>query len=529
MNISTAQKIHCIGIGGIGVSALAQLWRAQGKQVSGSDAEESEITKTLESDGIQVFSSQSSVHSSQLLNGVNLVIYSDAVPEDHPERAAARTRGIPELSYAQALGQVSCEFRTIVVTGTHGKSTTTAMLGLILEAAGMDPLVIVGSKVREWGNSNIRIPQMAAPANYADISSVQSAARSASARFFIVEGDDYRDHFLELSPYAVVVTSIEWDHPDYFRDLEQTVESFQKLVKKVPAEGLVVMNEDDAGCSILISRHPERSAEYGVEGSHTLPSARYEISRFARNDKVGEKRITYGHSSEIFGTLQLQVPGEFNRYNATAAATAAMELGVPCEVAESAVRDFRGVWRRFEIVGTMSAVHNSPQPSLNLREGDRSIPPLKVRGGRGSYESSGEILVISDYAHHPTAIRETMKAAREAYPGRRLVLVFQPHQHSRTKHLFNDFVEVLKDAADLVIVSEIYAVKGRMEERDVNSRMLVDKITQMPPAPDYADVRYGGNLEETKQLLLQLAQPNDVVIVMGAGDIDNIARELTSK
>src|SRR3989338_3266332 len=158
MDIKNAQKIHCIGIGGIGVSALAALWRAQGKQVSGSDAVDSEITKALEDQGISVLiGAQGQSFVGEGLSLIDIVIYSDAVPEDHPERSAARSRGIPEMSYAQALGQVSRQYRTIVVTGTHGKSTTTAMLGLIAQAAGLDPLVLVGSRVPQWGNSNLRL------------------------------------------------------------------------------------------------------------------------------------------------------------------------------------------------------------------------------------------------------------------------------------------------------------------------------------------------------------------------------------
>ena len=445
-----AKKIHCIGIGGIGVSALAALWRAQGKQVSGSDAD-------------------TGGHRAENVRDVDLVVYSDAVPEDNIERVEARRRGISQLSYAQALGQVSREYKTIVVTGTHGKSTTTAMLGLILESAGFDPLVLVGSKVPGWPLGNLRLPKNQdyanglRPANDTNkIYSDNLRPKAFASSFLIVEGDDYRDHFLELQPYAVVVTSIEWDHPDYFRDLEHTIESFTALAEKVSKDGFVILNGDDAGCK-----------------------------RLAQSLSRTTGRLSgYGNSSDIFFKLQLRVPGEFNRYNATAAATAARELGVAEEVAQKTLAAFKGIWRRFEVIG--------------------------------EYEGA---TIISDYAHHPTAIRETMKAAREAYPDRRLVLVYQPHQHSRTKHLFKDFVEVLKDAADVVIVSEIYAVKGRMEDRDVNSQMLVDEITKLRNH-EIANVLYGGNLEETKRVVLEQIKPGDVVILMGAGDIDSLAREM---
>lgn len=398
-------KIHCLGIGGIGVSALAQLFLSQGKIVTGSDLVESSITQDLEKQGITI----------SPLGDADLIIYSDAVPQDNPERIAARERGIPEMSYAQALGELSKEYKTIVVTGTHGKSTTAAMLGLILEKAGLDPLVVLGTRVPNWKHGNLRL---------------------GGGEFLVVEGDDYRDHFLELSPHAVVVTNIEFDHPDYFKDLDHTIESFGKLVGK---SNMVLLNKDDKGCLRL-------------EG------------------------IRYGKVD-----FSLLVPGEFNQYNAGAAAACARELGVGEDVVKQTLSEFKGVWRRFEIVGDFNGA-----------------------------------IVVSDYGHHPSAIGATMKAAREAYPGKRLVLVYQPHQHSRTKRLFNDFVSVLSNSADVIILSEIYAVKGRMEDHDVNSKDLADEI----------GAQYGGDLEKTEQVVRDTIQPGDVVIVMGAGDIDQVARNL---
>ncbi len=458
MSIEQAKKIHCIGIHGIGVSALAEFLHTQGKAVSGYD-------------------DQDSKSKIQIPNGVDLIIYSDAVPEEHVQRVVAKERGIPELSYAQALGEISRKYKTIVVTGTHGKSTTTALLGLMLEAAGMDPLVIVGSKVSQWKQGNLRI---------------------GKGGWFVVEGDDYRDHFLELEPYAVVVTSIEWDHPDYFRDLEHTVESFKKLCAKVLEGGFVLLNQDDVGCQQLFS-----------EIVH---------SPIPRNRRMNR----YGRENVIFSRLQLQVPGEFNRYNATAAATAALELGVPREVVKKVAHEFKGIWRRFEVVGELRLGGPLEQHWERLQAVGRKRTLAAAKVDRPAFAK--EVLIISDYGHHPTAIRVTMKAAREAYPGRRLVLVYQPHQHSRTKHLFNDFVEVLKDAADLTIVSEIYAVKGRMEEKEVSSQDIVKAISHKPLA--ISQVLYGGDLAETKRIVLEQVKQGDVVIFMGAGDIDELAREL---
>ncbi|MBI4135713.1 UDP-N-acetylmuramate--L-alanine ligase [Candidatus Uhrbacteria bacterium] len=477
MTVNEAQKIHCVGIGGIGVSALAQLWRAQGKEVSGFDAEESEITRALEKQGIEIYRGSTSGIRIPEVEPPNIVVYSDAVPEDHPERVAAREAGVPEMSYAQALGEVSRDYKTIVVTGTHGKSTTTALLGLMLEAADLDPLVIVGSKVPGWTYGNLRI---------------------GKGKYFVVEGDDYRDHFLELAPYAVVVTNIEWDHPDYFRDLEHTVKSFAKLVEKVPQSGLAVINGDDPCCRSLSE---QKTHPYKLENVRML---------------------LYGRDSEVFAKLELQVPGEFNRYNATAAATAAMELGVSREVVEKLAREFKGVWRRFEVVGKLETGNWKLDGSAQISNFKFPVLDLPI--------------IISDYGHHPTAIRETMKAARESFPGRRLVLVFQPHQHSRTKRLFNDFVEALRGAADIVIVSDIYAVKGRMEDHNVSSRDIVEAIKRLSDGAikfnnlitqsSNNSILYGGDLAQTKRVVLEQIKPGDVVIFMGAGDIDNLARAI---
>ena len=197
-----------------------------------------------------------------------------------------------------------------------------------------------------------------------------------------------------------------------------------------------------------------------------------------------------------------------------------MELGVAQEVIEKALHEFKGIWRRFEIVGNIF-----PPPLTPPRQGGET---KRISSPYQGEVRRGLITIISDYAHHPTAIRETMKAAREAYPARRLVLVYQPHQHSRTKHLFNDFVEVLKNAADVVILSEIYAVKGRMEDRDVSSRDIVEAINTNNSITQSLNnsIMYGGDLEQTKQVVQEQIQPGDVIIFMGAGDIDNLARKL---
>ncbi|MFA4846019.1 MAG: Mur ligase family protein, partial [Patescibacteria group bacterium] len=274
-----------------------------------------------------------------------------------------------------------------------------------------------------------------------------------------------------LEPEMIVLTNIEEDHLDYYRDLAHIQETFQVFVDKLASKGLVVLNGDDVVSQRL---SVNRSVQYGsnrTETTYTLES---------RATQEGQQTITTNH-----GELRLQIPGAFNAMNALAATAAAMELGVPFETCRRVLADFGGIWRRFERVGVW----------------------------RGAD-------VISDYGHHPTAVRQTIEATREFFPGRRIVLCYQPHQHDRTKKLFNEFVEALS-YADVLILAEIYDVAGRNEEASVSSRDLVRAINR-------SNTTYASNLAEAELMLRKIVEPQDIVLIMGAGDIDNLARKLTS-
>jgi UDP-N-acetylmuramate--alanine ligase len=427
-------RIHIIGIGGIGVSAVAKLMLQQGVSVSGSDATASDLTQEL----IDLGATVSIGHdASNLPNDVELVIYSDAVPEDNPERQAAAEQGIEQLSYFKYLGQLSKNYKTIVVSGTHGKSTTTAMLGKVLEAAGLDPTVVVGTKVPGWELGNLRI---------------------GSSDLLVVEGCEHMAHMLELDPWAVVLTNIEEEHLDYYRDLDHIRNTFQELVDKVPKDGFVVRNTDDSESMRL---------------------------------KVKVKDLVYSLKSKP-DDLELQVPGDFNISNALAAVAASEQLSVDPDIALKSLLEFSGVWRRFEIVGQFEGA-----------------------------------TIVSDYAHHPTAIKKTLEAAREKYSGQRLVVCFQPHQHSRTRELFDDFIDAF-DPADILILSEIYEVAGRTEDEEpISSRDLVYSIQDYDvPQGNSREVVYVENLNEAERELRDRIKEGDLVVVMGAGDIDEVARNL---
>jgi len=449
-------RIHLIGIGGIGISALAKLLLHQGKQLTGSDVHLSSITDDLVRRGIQVWQGHD---PSAVSDAIDLVIYSPAVQETDPEYVSARKLGIPLLSYAQALGELSKQYSTIVVTGTHGKSTTTSMLGLILEAAGYDPTVIVGSIVPSFAQGNLRV---------------------GGGRFLVVEGCEHQANMLQLHPEMIVLTSIEADHLDYYKTLANVREAFQTFVNRLSGKGLVVMNADDSVSQTLTV---DGAVRYGT-GSDT----HYQFG--GRRIENGRQHVTVRRRvpEEELGELSLTVPGAFNVSNALAATAAAMELGVPFETCVRALGAFPGIWRRFERLGQWNGCE-----------------------------------LISDYGHHPTAIRVTLEAARELFPGKKLILCFQPHQHSRTQSLFNEFVEALS-FADAVVLPEIYRVEGRTEDESVSSRDLA-------AACHLADCHYAPDFETAERILKTLSHtyPDSVIIIQGAGTIDELARSLIGK
>jgi len=461
MKLREATNIHCIGAGGIGLSAVAKFLAAQGKTVTGSDLAETAITVELAAHGVAVNYDQ----LGGVPEGTDMVIYTEAAPFENPERADARAKNIPEMSYAEALGAISRDKRTIAVSGANGKSTTTAMIGLILEAAGFDPTVVVGSKVPGFPLGNLRIGE---------------------SDWLVVEADDYHAHLLQLRPSIIVLTNIEEEHLDYFSDLEHIVRTFQSFIDSLPEDGTLIVNADDE-VSFDDLKHPANTFTYGIEETADLMAVGIATA-------AGEQSFVLSTpNGEIkdAGRFALKIPGKFNVSNALAAIACARSLGISDETIKATLAGFSGIWRRFERLGEWGGAE-----------------------------------VISDYGHHPTAIRVTLEAAREFYPGRRIVLVFQPHQRHRTKALMNDFAAAF-DGADLLILSDIYDVAGREDDvtSNVTSSMLAELIGARPESPRPL---LGGDLRRTEEMLRANAKPGDIIIVMGAGTIDKLARNLIS-
>jgi len=418
-------KIHLIGIGGIGVSALAQYYLSKGHEVSGSDLVASEITDFLAKKGIKISIGN---YAENIAKDLDLVVYSPAVKKDNPELLQATHYKLQTKSYPEALGDLTKEYYTIAVSGAHGKSTTTAMIALVLAKAGLDPTVIVGTKLKEFGGSNFR---------------------AGKSKFLVIEACEYDSSFLCYEPKIIVVTNIDKEHLDYFKTFANVKKAFKDFIAKLPRPG------EPGYPGFLVDKYPEKVIK-----------------------KI--KNI-------------LKVPGTHNVSNATLAFQVAKILAIPDKIILKALSEFKGTWRRFEI----------------LKEAN------KVKGPKG-YPS---YTLISDYAHHPNEISATLKAAREKYPNKKIWCVFQPHQHQRTYYLFNDFVKTFRSVPiDKIIITDIYDVAGRETKtinKEVNSKMLVEKINKKSVSYiPLCDIE--GFVKENIKL-------GDVLIIMGAGDIYKLA------
>jgi UDP-N-acetylmuramate--alanine ligase len=478
MNLEKIKKVHFIGIGGIGVSAVAKMVLNAGKETTGSDLVASEITDDLKRRGAKIFIGHK---KENLEKDIDLLIYSSAVPENNPERKRAKELGIRQFSYPQFLGQLSKNYFTIAISGTHGKTTTTALIGLILEKAGFDPTVVVGSKINDFQEGNFRF---------------------GKSRYLVVEACEWQANMLNLWPQIIVLTNLEADHLDYYKDIDDIILHFQKYIDKLPKQGKIILNVDDENLlKKLLARR--KVVSYGIKKPADVMVKNIETGHgFQKIDLIADSEV-YNFQFEIKG-LKLKIPGIFNIYNCLAATTCALSLGVEPEIIKEVLENYSGCWRRFEI-------HD-----LEIKKEEVS---RKGDGGRGV---GVKLKIISDYAHHPTAIKNTIRAAKEFFPKRRIFVVFQPHHHHRTKVLFDDFVNSF-DEADLTIISEIYNVAGREKkvDQDITSKNLVKEISKRKKK-----VFYAKDLNETKRLILKNLKKNDVLLIMGAGDIYKIVNDL---
>ena len=448
------KHIHFVGIGGAGLSAMAQVLLERGFRVSGSDRQASAVTDNLAARGAQVFVG----HAAENIQGVDLVVISSAIPVDNPEVTAAQALGLPVLKRSEFIGPMLAGRETIAVAGTHGKTTTTAMIAFILSEAGLAPGFIIGGLSRNLGTN----------------------ARAGRGPHFVIEADEYDYMFLGLTPHLAVVTNVEMDHPDCFGCIEDVDEAFRVFLSRVSPDGCIIANGDERRVANMLEQMTApRVQSYGFS-----PGLTWEARDVDTTDQGGQVFSAWREQA-LFGPFTLQVPGVHNVLNALAAIAATNELGVSLNTIQDSLVRFEGTARRFEHKGT-------------------------ARG----------VVVIDDYAHHPTEIRATLAAARARYAGRALWAVFQPHTYSRFKALLSDFAQSF-DLVDHVIVTDIFAAR-ECDTLGAHPMELV-KLMQHP------DVRYISGGENVVDYLTQHVRSGDICLTLGAGDGHLIGEELLKR
>lgn len=449
--------VHFIGIGGSGLSAIARLLKESGYRITGSDRALSPFAADLQASGATVYIG----HHPRNVHGADWVVRSSAIPDDNPEVVAAVHAHIPVYKRADFLGKLMEDKTGIAVAGTHGKTTTTAMIAFALSEMGRDPSFIVGGVM----------------SNY-DVN-----ARAGKSQLFVIEADEYDRMFLGLKPRIEVITNLEYDHPDCYPTYEDMSTAFESFVSLLPQDGTLIACIDNSGAASLISgarRQGRHVVAYSLETEMTINAPQWMQARGVKANKHGgfDFEVATNVGGLISARVSLQVPGKHNVRNALAALAVIAVLGLSIEDAGETLNGYAGTGRRFEVKG----------------------------------EKNG-IIVIDDYAHHPTEIQATLSAARVRYPGHRIWAVWQPHTYSRTQALFNEFSRSFGDA-DEVIVTEIYA--AREPQQDFTS---AEVVSVMP----HRSARYIATLEETTKYLFKHLRKNDVLLVLSAGDADQIS------
>jgi UDP-N-acetylmuramate--alanine ligase len=440
-------RVHFVGIGGYGLNPIARVMRAYGYRVSGCDLDPSPLAQDLGIKGTVVVAGHNAEHLD--IFQPDALVVSSAVPFGNPELAAARSRGIPVYKRADVLGALMKGRLGVAVAGTHGKTTTSGMLAYVLTRCEADPSFIVGGVLRDLGTN----------------------ARAGKGPIFVIEADEYDRMFMGLRPLVAIITTLDLDHPDMFESIDDVCRLFAAFADLLPSDGMLIANADDPEAFNLAYRRQDaglRSLTYGLKGGDWIVDD-------LRTNQVGGFDFNVYCRGEKMGRMGLQLPGLHNVQNSLAVMATAHYLAVPFDRAAAAAREFTGVERRFEIKG----------------------------------EAKG-VLVIDDYAHHPTAIRETIAATRARYKDRPLWAVWQPHTYSRVKVLMDEFAAAF-DGADHALVTDIFASREQ-DTLGVHSQDVVTRMRQHP------DARYVGTCVDTVIFLADHVQPGDVVLVMSAGD-----------
>lgn len=447
------KRIHFVGIGGIGMSGIAELLLSLGYRVSGSDLRATDITARLQQLGGEIHAG----HQAQWVHGADVVVTSTAIASDNPEVVAARAAHIPVVQRAEMLAELMrLKKYGIAVAGSHGKTSTTSMVAAVLAEAELDPTVVVGGKVHALGSN----------------------AKLGEGEFLVAEADESDGSFLKLSPVIEVVTNIDLEHLDYYRDIEHIKDIFLEFIERLPFYGVAVVCIDNDHVAQLLPRIHKRIITYGL-------SEQADVQAVKISSGNGSSQFTVRSEGKDLGQIRLNRPGKHLVYNSLAAVCVGLELEIDFPVIAKALEGFQGVQRRLQVKGEVN-----------------------------------DILVIDDYGHHPTEIRATLDAIREGWPERRVVVAFQPHRYSRTQGLFHEFTTAFR-RADVLILTDIYPA-GEKPIEGVSSEALLEAIRQH----GQRQTQCIGQLVQQPQALLPLLQPGDLLLTLGAGNIVRVGEQV---
>jgi UDP-N-acetylmuramate--alanine ligase len=442
--LGSTRRIHFVGIGGIGMSGIAEVLLNLGFEVSGSDLRQSDITQKLTKMGAVIYSG----HEASQVQDVDVVVYSSAVNATNPELVEAKTNAIPTIPRTEMLAELMRLKFAVTVAGSHGKTTTTSLISSVLARGGLDPTVVVGGKLKALGGN----------------------ARLGDSRYIVAEADESDGKFVQLPSSIAVITNIDLEHLDYYPDLEAIKDSFVEYASRVPFYGSVILCADDPNVQSIMPRIRKRKVTYSLDSDADLQGS---IRKRSQSGWVFEAR----YQDKRLGEIRVGIPGEHYVRNALAAVAVGLELDMDFEVIKKGVEEFEGVGRRFEIKG-------------------------KVSG----------ITVVDDYAHHPTEITATIRAARESF-SKRLIVFFQPHRYSRTQALAEQFGGCF-EGADAVFMTDIYAA-GEDPIPGVSSDLISEKVRES----GHIEVFRAASFETLVDEAIRRLRDGDVVLTLGAGDV----------
>ncbi|MEK7448388.1 MAG: UDP-N-acetylmuramate--L-alanine ligase [Planctomycetota bacterium] len=473
--IQSGQVVYFIGIGGIGMSGLVQCLQARGIKVAGSDLTENDAVTRLRQQGCPVFIGH---NAENLPLETALVIKSAAIKDDNPELRETQKRRLPVLKYAQLLGELMKTKYGIAVSGCHGKTTTTAFISYVLQKNGRQPSFVVGGYVP----------------------SLKTSARAGRGKYFVAEACEFDRSFHNLWPKILVINNIEADHLDYYRDLDEIIESFQILADKVPVDGFILVNQDDKNALQAIQFVTARVITYGLTKAANWQAKNIRLKNNRWFFEVWHRSKNSYKKHQKFGNFVINIPGKHNVHNTLAVIVTAHLLGISKTDIKKNLTSFTGVARRFEIIGRLKPTR-----------------PDKIGGRR----RGGKVTVIDDYAHHPTEIAVVLKTARRLWPKRKIWCVFQPHQYSRTRCFLDEFALVFS-GADMTIVPDIYFSRDSAQARkEVTAQDLVKKIKELK-----GQAIYLATFDKIISYLNKNMDKADIIITMGAGDIGQVAQAL---